>query len=140
MLLGGGAAALLATQYDMNGKLITYTTPESVREIIDAKGDGFGIMNTENGLLVNGGLYPKGTVFEIRDGMVESEGSPIFGIIDFLVAAGFEQVSKRFFRRGDTDIRLTGNESAEVTIYEKGNDTALRLSVSAVLVDEVAKD
>ena len=124
----------------MSGKLITYTTPASVHEIMDAKGDGFGIMNTENGLLVNGVIYPKGAVFEIRDGMVEPEGSHVFGTIDFLVAAGFEQVSKRLFRRGDTDIRLTGDGSAEVTIYEKGNSTALRLSVSALVVDEVAKD
>lgn len=124
----------------MNSKLITYTTPASVHEIMDAKGDGFGILNTHGGLMVNGVTYPKGTVFEVRDGMVEPEGSPVFGTIDFLVAAGFERVSKRFFRRGDTDIRLTGNGSAEVTIYEKGNNTALRLSVSAVSVDEVAKD
>ena len=124
----------------MKYEKITYTTPASVHEIMDAKGDGFGIMNTENGLLVNGVLCPKGTVFEIRDGMVEPEGSPIFGIIDFLVSAGFEQASKRFFRRGDMDIRLTGNGGAEVTIYAEGNDTALRLSVSALVVDEVAKD
>lgn len=36
----------------MESKLITYTTPESVREMIDAKGDGLGIMNTDNGLFV----------------------------------------------------------------------------------------
>lgn len=123
----------------MKYEKITYTDPASVRRIMDAKGDGFGILNTDGGLMVNGVTYPKGTVFEIRDGMVEPEGSPIFGIIDFLVSAGFEQASKRFFRRGDMDIRLTGNGGAEVTIYAEGNDTALRLSVSALVVDEVAK-
>ena len=62
----------------MSGKLITYTTPESVREMIDAKGDGFGIMNTDSGLFVvneqhpTGKSYPKGTVFWVRKGSIRA--------------------------------------------------------------------
>ena len=119
----------------MNIQKITYTDPASVGRIIAAKGDGFGIMNTDNGLLVNGNLYPKGTVFEVRDGMVEPEGSPVFGIIDFLLEVGFERVTKRQFRRGDTDIRLIGDRNAYVSIYATGNGTVLRLTADTVELD-----
>ena len=112
----------------MKPEKITYTDPASVGQIIAAKGDGFGILNTESGLMVNGVKSPKGTVFEVRDGMVEPEGSPVFSVIDFLVAAGFEQGGKRFFRRGDTDIVITGDGSAQVTIYAADNGTALYVS------------
>lgn len=112
----------------MKPEKITYTDPASVGQIIDAKGDGFGILNTESGLMVNGVKYPKGTVFEVRDGMVEPEGSPVFAVIDFLVAAGFERGGKRFFRRGDTEIVITGDGSAQVTIYAADNGIALYVS------------
>lgn len=63
----------------MKSKLITYSTPESVREIIDAKGDGFGISNyPDTGLFVvneqhpTGKSYPKGTVFWVRKGSVKA--------------------------------------------------------------------
>lgn len=112
----------------MKHEKITYTDPASVRRIIAAKGDGFDIQNTERGLMVNGVTYPKGTVFEVWDGMVEPEGSPVFSVIDFLLAAGFEQGSKRFFRRGDTEILITGDGSAQVTICAADNGTALYVS------------
>ena len=79
LLLGGGAAALLVTQYDMSKKLITYTTPKSVREIIEAKGDGYGISNyPDSGLFVvnehhpTGKSYPKGTVFWVSKGSIKA--------------------------------------------------------------------
>ena len=53
---------------------ITYTTPASVLLIIEAKGDGTGINNTENGVYVDGVLYPKGTVFCDLDGKVFKDG------------------------------------------------------------------
>lgn len=108
----------------MKPEKITYTDPASVGQIIAAEGDGF----TEIGLMVNGVKYPKGTVFEVRDGMVEPEGSPVFAVIDFLLAAGFERGGKRVFRRGDTDIVITGDGSAQVTIYAADNGTALYVS------------
>ncbi len=119
----------------MKHEKITYTDPASVSRIIAAKGDGYGIQNVEKGLLVNGKTYPKGTVFEVRDGMVEPEGSPVFGIIDFLLAAGFERVTKRQFRRGDTDIRLAGDGAAYVSIYAEGNSIVLLFSADTVELD-----
>jgi hypothetical protein len=108
----------------MNIKKITYTDPASAARIMDAKGDGFGIQNLEQGLFLNGKTYPKGTVFEVRDGMV-----------DFLLAAGFERVGERRFRRGDTDIRLPGDRSAYVSIYGKHNGTVLLLTADTVALD-----
>jgi hypothetical protein len=119
----------------MNIKKITYTDPASAARIMDAKGDGFGIQNLEQGLFLNGKTYPKGTVFEVRDGMVEPAGSPVFGIVDFLLAAGFERVGERRFRRGDTDIRLPGDRSAYVSIYGKHNGTVLLLTADTVALD-----
>lgn len=121
----------------MKSVKIKYVGPASVRRIIDAKGDGYGVMNTENGLWLNGVTHPKGTVFEVRDGMVEPAEWGVFATIDLLLAAGFEQRSKHFFRRGDIDVRLIGN-GAQVTLYSKGNGTALRFSVDAVESDSVA--
>lgn len=110
-----------------------------MRKIIDAKGDGFGINNTPEGLYVNGRLYPKGTVFEVRDGMVEPAEWGVFATIDLLLAAGFERRSKHFFRRGDLDIRLVDG-GAQAALYAKGNGTVLRLSVDVVELDTVAED
>lgn len=63
----------------MEGKLITYTTPESVREMIDAKGDGIGLSNyPDTGLFVvneqhpMGKSYPKGTVFWACKGSIRA--------------------------------------------------------------------
>ena len=46
-----------------------------MRRIIEAKGDGFGVMNTENGLWLNGKTYPKGTVFRVSEGSLTVEAS-----------------------------------------------------------------
>ena len=63
----------------MNGKLITYTTPESVREMMTEKGNMVGISNySDTGLFVvneqhpKGKSYPKGTVFWVRKGSVKA--------------------------------------------------------------------
>ena len=50
---------------------ITYDSPRSVGQMIEAKGDGFGIQITEQGLFVNGKTYPKGTEFLVQYGMVK---------------------------------------------------------------------
>lgn len=49
---------------------ITYTTPASVRKMIEAKGDGYGINNTPGGLIVSGEMYAKGSKFFVVDGIV----------------------------------------------------------------------
>lgn len=56
----------------------TYADPASVRQMIDAKGDGYGIQNTQSGLFVvnerhqTGKTYPKGTVFWVCSGSVRA--------------------------------------------------------------------
>jgi hypothetical protein len=50
---------------------ITYTTPSSVRLIINIYGTGEGIQNTDNGLFIDGVTYPKGTVFEVGPGVLK---------------------------------------------------------------------
>lgn len=50
---------------------ITYTTPASVRKMIEAKGDGYGINNTPDGYLtVRGEMYAKGSRFFVVEGVV----------------------------------------------------------------------
>lgn len=49
---------------------ITYTTPASVKMIMARYGAGTGIMNTENGLMIDGRVYPKGAVFEVGKGVL----------------------------------------------------------------------
>jgi len=46
----------------------------------------------------------------------------------------------QLFRRGDTEIRLTGNGNAAVTLYSKGDEIALRFSANVMDLDVVAED
>jgi hypothetical protein len=51
-------------------KEIPYTDSSSVHRLMEAKGEGYGINNTENGVFVNDTLYPKGTVFYVATGRI----------------------------------------------------------------------
>ena len=74
MLRCGGADTVLATQHDMNGKLITYATPATVLAIMNANGSDAGILNTDTGLWLEatGKTYPKGTVFLVSKGSIRA--------------------------------------------------------------------
>jgi len=55
---------------------ITYTNPSTVKLIMAHYGTGEGIQNTDNGLFIDGVIYPKGTVFEVGPGVLREFKKP----------------------------------------------------------------
>lgn len=115
---------------------ITFTGPESLRQIMKAKGNGYGVLNTDrNKALINGSYYPKGTVFHVWNGMVWAEGEPDMSVITpFLIGQGFEQISNRQFRRGDVDVDLRP-EQMILRIFGPGNNTRIYCEIFKIDIE-----